>query len=248
MGMVTARLIFDNGGERFRDRLPAELFLPSEHFEEDDAERPNIGTSIDGLAFRLLGRHVGSRTEDDSGHRRSPRHRRGLGKISGRIFPIPGVRFRETEVQDFDLSLPRHFDVRRFQIAVHDAFLVRLFERIGNLARDVTRLVKRQRSPFQTLGEILSLNELEHEEGMTVGFLEPMDRRDVGVIQRREDVRLAAKPREAFFIVGELSGQDFDGDVAAKLGVPGPIHFPHAAGANELDDRVRAEFRAGFEH
>ena len=41
-------------------------------------------------------------------------------------------------------------------------------------------------------------------------------------------------------VPGDLGGQHLDRHVAAELAVPGPIHLAHAAGAERLEDLVRA--------
>ena len=53
--------------------------------------------------------------------------------------------------------------------------------------------------------------------------------RDVGMVQRGEHLRLALEAGEAFGIVGERLGQDFDRDVAIELRVARPIHLSHPA-------------------
>jgi hypothetical protein len=39
------------------------------------------------------------------------------------------------------------------------------------------------------------------------------------MVQRREDVRFAAEPREAFGIVGDAVGEDLQCDIASELRV-----------------------------
>jgi hypothetical protein len=43
------------------------------------------------------------------------------------------------------------------------------------------------------------------------------------------------------------AGNDFDRDVPLKPLVAGPIHFAHAAGANQRGDRVGPDARTGLE-
>jgi hypothetical protein len=58
---------------------------------------------------------------------------------------------------------------------------VRRIERVGNLHRDLERLVDRDRSPLDPLFELLALDQLEDQEGLAVGFLEAVDGGDVRV-------------------------------------------------------------------
>jgi hypothetical protein len=54
-------------------------------------------------------------------------------------------KFRETKVEDLYLAIGSDFDVRGLQVAMNDAFLVGGIEGIGNLLRDLERLVERKR-------------------------------------------------------------------------------------------------------
>ena len=65
-----------DGGERVAHGLALEEALAGQHLEEDDAERPDVGSLVDRLAARLLGRHVSRRPEDHPGRRRSRRQGR----------------------------------------------------------------------------------------------------------------------------------------------------------------------------
>ena len=49
--------------------LPSYRRWPVEHFVENHAEGPDVGTLIDRLTAGLLGRHVGGGAEDDAGLR-----------------------------------------------------------------------------------------------------------------------------------------------------------------------------------
>ena len=69
-------LLPQHGRERVRDVLALERPLAGQHLVQDDAERPDVGASIDGLALRLLGRHVGGRAEDHAELRRARGQRR----------------------------------------------------------------------------------------------------------------------------------------------------------------------------
>ena len=82
---------------------------------------------------------------------------------------------------------------------------------------------------------------------MPADSLEAVDRGDVGMVQRRERLRLALEPRQAFGVGGERVRQDLDRDLAAERRVRRPIHLPHAAFADLRGDFVDAETGAGSE-
>jgi hypothetical protein len=72
------------------------------------------------------------------------------------------------------------------------------FDCLGHLLRDCERLFDAERSSLDTRGKCLARDELEYEKALAVRFLEAVNAGDVRMIQRREEVRFTAKPREAF--------------------------------------------------
>ena len=56
-----------------------------------------------------------------------------------------------------------------------------------------------------------------------LGFFQPVDVPDVGMVQRGEDFGFALEASEAVRVGGERVGQDLQGNVAAKLRVGGAI-------------------------
>ena len=52
---------------------------------------------------------------------------------------------------------------------------------------------------------------------LSVRFLQPIDRADVRMIQRRENLRFSPEANEAFGIVCEAGRQGLQGDVAPSL-------------------------------
>src|SRR6185503_17521629 len=79
------------------------------------------------------------------------------------------------------------------------------------------------------------------------GFLDAVDLRDVRMIQRRQQPRLALEPRKAIRIGRETGRQDLDRDVASQLRVARAIHFAHAAHAEQPDDFVDADPRLRYQ-
>ena len=100
-----------------------------EHLVEDGAERELVAPEVDGVAPRLLGRHVGDRPEDgpllaDGRERR----RAGVARIAAR-----DVVAGEAEVEDLDAAVLRQEDVLGLDVAVDDSLLVRGGETVGDL-------------------------------------------------------------------------------------------------------------------
>ena len=68
---------------------------------------------------------------------------------------------------------------------MNDSFLMRGLERVHDLTCDRQRLVHRHRLAMDPFVERLTWDELHHQEVTALGFLETVERRDVGMIQRR---------------------------------------------------------------
>ena len=109
----------------------------------------------------------------------------------------------QPEVEHLHGAVVSHFDVGRLQIAMDDALLVRRFERFGDLPGDRQRFVDRDRSVRNAIGEGRSLDELHDERLHAVRVFEPVDGRDVWMIQRGEDFGFALEARQPVGIGGE---------------------------------------------
>ena len=156
-------------------------------------------------------------------------------------------RLREPEVEHLHRAVTADLDVGGLQIAMDDALLVRRFERLGDLSGDRQRLVDRDRAVGDPLGQIVALDQFHHEGVVARGFLDRIDGGDVGMIQRRERLRLALEPRQALEIGRERVGKDLDGDLATERRVRRSVHLPHAPFADRRSNFVDAEVCAGCE-
>ena len=89
-------------------------------------------------------------------------------------------RFGETEVEHLHGAVGADLDVRRLQVAMDDALLVRGFERVGDLSRDRQGVGQRRpahRSPrVDELRQILALDQFHHERVRGARVFEAVDR------------------------------------------------------------------------
>ena len=125
-----------------------------------------------------------------------------------------------------------------------DPLLVRRLERLGDLARDRQRLLDRDRSARDPIGERRPFDQLEHQRLDAVGLLEAVDRRDVRMVERREHLRLALEARQPLGVGDERLGQHLERHLALEPGVAGAPDLAHAACAEGGEDLVRSQARA----
>ena len=143
------------------------------------------------------------------------------------------------------MTVRSHLDVGRLQIPMDDALFVSSLKRLRDLFRDRQRLIERNGTPRDAIRERRSFDEFQHKCLGAVRIFEPVDRRNVRMIQRREDLRFTLEARESFRIVGDYRQQDFDRDLSMQLRVAGTVHGAHSPGAERGRDLVRAEAIAG---
>jgi hypothetical protein len=124
---------------------------------------------------------------------------------------------------------------------MHDPFGVRGGERLGCLSRDQKRLVERDRATRHAPREVLSRDQLHHQQETALELLEAVDVGDVRVIQGGERPGFALEARTSRRIRSQRVGQNLDRHVATKPGVVSAIHFTHPARAERADDFVRTE-------
>ena len=124
---------------------------------------------------------------------------------------------------------------------------MRGFERIGDLPGNRHRLVDRERAIGQPIGERDAVDELENQERRGAVFLDAVDAADVGMVQRREQLRFTRKTRVAFRIPREQRGQGLDRDLAAKPGVAAAIDLAHAALPKRAHDVIGSDPGTRFE-
>ena len=100
------RLLRDDRREDVGDRLPAERAPAGQALVQNAAEGPQVGALVDRLAARLLGAHVGRRTEHEAllGHEEAV----GLRRRRALLRRARTDRLREPEVEDLDDALGRH--------------------------------------------------------------------------------------------------------------------------------------------
>jgi hypothetical protein len=108
-------------------------------------------------------------------------------------------------------------------------------------------LFGRKRAFAQPGLERLAFHELHDQGGDIAGLFQSVDDRDVGVIQRGEDLGLTPETDHVARVAGESRGQHLDSDIAPEFGVLRSIDFAHPTGADRSGDLVGANARADGE-
>ncbi len=113
------------------------------------------------------------------------------------------IAFASPKSSTFTLPSSADLDVRGLEVAMHDAFLVRRLERLGDLARDGERLVGRERAMREPLRERRPFDQLHHQRACAGRLFEPEDRGDVRMMELREKLRLALETGQTLLVLGE---------------------------------------------
>ena len=132
-------------------------------------------------------------------------------------------------------------DVRRLQVAMEDAPLVRRGQPGAELPRDLERLVLGQPADAaQQRRQVLAVHVLHREEQLAVDLADVVDAADVRVRHLPRGAHLVVELREPRRIVRERRRQELQRDRLAEPQVVGAIDLAHAAAPEQADDAIAA--------
>ncbi len=191
--------------------------LAREYFIQHEAKRVDVAADRHFAARQLFRGHVGRRPCAD-------RFARGS---------------RKAEVSDAHFARAVDHHIRRLEIPVDDAPLVRGGEAGADLSRDLERAILRKApySPEQRR-EILAVHVLHRQERVALDFIDVVHAADVRMrhLPRHPDLRVElGEPRG---IPVHVAPQEFQRHRLSKLQVVGAKHFPHSALSEPADDAV----------
>ena len=165
------------------ERRRVEGALARRDLVEDEAERVEVAPHGRRLARELLGRHVRRRARD-------------LSDVRGLL-----GRDGEAEVRDPHPPAAVEHDVRRLEVAVEDALLVRGVEARAELPRDVDRLVHGQvADPLEEGREVFAVHVLHREKMAALDLADVVNAADVRVRDLTREAHLRVKTREERFV------------------------------------------------
>ena len=134
----------------------------------------------------------------------------GLGyvrriKTSARVIRHLG----QTEIEDLRGSARGHKYICWLDIAVDDALGMRRVEGFGNIDADREQLLHLQRSIADEMLERLAFEILHDDEGLIAILADVVNGADIGMIQRRRRLGLAAEAAEGRGVAGDILGKEF---------------------------------------
>src|SRR5262245_16342688 len=147
---------------------------------------------------------------------------------------------RQAEVEQLHAAR-REKDVRRLEIAMHDAAAVEGAEGTEHPERHRHRFVERHGAVAQPVGERLSVEQLHDDEDVVAGFADIEDLADRGMVDAGRGARLAPQPRAGIALVHVAGADRFDCDLALEARIAGAIDLAHSTGSDEREQLVFAE-------
>ena len=156
---------------------------------------------------------------------REPGLRLALGhELAGR------QELRDAEVEHLRLAGGRQRDVRRLQIAMNDAHIVRGGKRVRDLGAHLERLLDRQRAGAEPLGERLPF-EILHDNERTPCLVRAgiEDGTDIGMLDGGRRPGPLSTGGAQWWYVGLLIRNELDGNLTFEQEVVRQIHVSHAA-------------------
>ena len=117
---------------------------------------------------------------------------------------------------------------------MHHAVAMGEGERSGDIGGDLSGAVRVKGAlGVHDLGERSTVDEL-HDDEIGLELLPPVvDRDDVGMVEVRRGLSLAAEPLDEEFVTGVLGEEHLDGHRSVEQEVTGEVHVSHAT-AGEL--------------
>ncbi len=219
-------------GQSLQRRVVGEGRPAGEEFVEDGPEGVDVGGGGQGaVAAGLFGGHVPRRADDQAGARQRLAAEQALG---------------DAEVRQVRSPARVEQDVRRLQVAVQQAVLVRVVDRPRDRRHEAggAANVAGDRRP---LGEAAPLDQLHAEERDAHAAQAPLadlvDRHDVRVVEAGGDLRLGAEAAQRHRVAEVGGPHDLQRDDAVETQLPGPVDDAHAAAGDLVEHLVTVGLR-----
>ena len=148
------------------------------------------------------------------------------------------VSLAKSEIQNLGLPTLGHEDVRRLDVAMHDALGVRRIQRVGKLDAQVQNFVGLEGLGADAVLEGLPLQQFHGDERPAFVLVDVVDGADVGVIEGGGGLGLALEALQGLMVLGHFFRQELERDEAMELGVLGLIDDTHTAASELLQHAI----------
>ena len=98
-------------------------------------------------------------------------------------------------------------------------------KRLGDLLGYRESFIERDRPLSNAVCQGWAFDQFEDQRLLPLGFLQPVDVPDVGMVQRGQDFGFALEPGESIRIFREGLAQNLQRHIPVELGVPGSIEL-----------------------
>jgi hypothetical protein len=193
--------------------------------------RKQVGAAVDSASGQLLRRHVVQRPKYQ------PRCR-GVGHGAQVVALWRGHEFRQAEIEDLYEMTVRDHHVGALDVTMHDATLMCLVQRVGELQGDVERFAERQRPFGNPRRQERTLDVLHRNEKCPLVLSQVVGDGNVWGPQQCGGLGLADQPLARLVIGVHVLREKLQRHTPAETLILGEIDLSHAAAAKPLEDVV----------
>jgi hypothetical protein len=236
-GTRTHRFGLEHGADHFgRGGAPGRIGMrPGQQLVEQHAERVDVGGRSHLLGTELLGAGVERREGQVHGAELMTALRQLVVDLG---YP---------EVEQLGHALGGHHDVARLEIPMNDQLAMRVLDRRAQREEEPEPLRDREHAIRAVGVQRLALDVFHHQIRQTFGRAATVQKpRDVGMIERGEDLPLASEAPDRL-LVSETDPDQLESAALAEVALHalGQPHGAHAALTDRVQQPPGSEHRAG---
>jgi hypothetical protein len=116
----------------------------------------------------------------------------------------------------------------------------------SDLHREVEQASCREGTAVDFVAQPTAIQQFRDDEGRARTDADIVNSQDVRMIEAAGGTRFFKEPAAPYPVPGDLRRKDLEGDLAIEPGIPGSIHFTHAAGTQRSKDLVGSDAMALF--
>ena len=218
---------------RFRQRPARERPHTGEHLVDHRRGSEQIRTFIDLAADQLLGRHVVRRAGDAMP---------GVACLEGDV--LGRRRLGQAEIEQLH-PIRGQEHVGGFEVAVKQPAPVQRGQRVEHRTRDREHFRRRHRTAHEPRGQRFAVEQLHHQKGLSVDFVEFVQRADVGVAHACRRARLPSEPFARRRVGQDVRPDHLDRHRPVQPFIMRRVDDAHAAPADETGHTVSANSLEG---